>query len=179
MKLHFLGILGICTTLFSCGPDNVKIHYNGAFASDNKVVLDNVRPLKRETGHKFDLLTLSIGEHSMTINGGSPLQFKITGEGILNIGQQDFIIYRSRYAAPNEKFATSFGIPVSIVIDSLIVGAGPPVLDDQWFRANARDAQTYNPSDKAADLIKVPKTTLFIQKSWESDHHLPSTLAIQ
>jgi hypothetical protein len=181
--------LMLLSFLFSCTKSKAKIYFNNEFLSKNKVIIDDTVSLKTNAGKsKFDFISLAIGEHSVKINNGNPMKFNAVDDGILNIAQQEFVIFSIKFSTEDEDNHV-FSRPTPIIIDDFVVvnddsahhKNNPLQATDSFYKANAKDDKVYNPQDeKVRDLTKVPKTVLFIEKSWDYaiDEKIPETIQV-
>jgi hypothetical protein len=182
--------LMLFSLLFSCKKSDPKIYYNTAFLGKNKVTIDDTVSLKANVGKdKFDFIRLGIGEHSVKINNGNPMKFNAQDDGILNIAQQEFVIFSIKFSLEEED-SHVFSTPTPIIVEDFVVvnddsahhKKNPLQATDSFYKAHAIDDKAYNPHEKKIrDLTKVPKTVLFIEKTWDYDIYepIPETIQVQ
>lgn len=177
--------LMLLSLLFSCTKSKAKIYFNNEFLSKNKVLIDD-NTLTSKGKSKFDFTTMDLGTHRVAINGENPMNFYVSGDGILNIAQQEFVIFPINFSMGEKDNNLFSGIPTPIVVDSfVVVNKNFPFFKDQpdsYFRERARDATDYNPSNEShTELVKIPKKIVFIDKSWDYDIYesIPQSIQTQ
>ncbi|MBO9700074.1 MAG: hypothetical protein J7604_07670 [Sporocytophaga sp.] len=172
IMLKPFAFLFLMILVVSCKPKITDVSISNEIISSSKVVLDDTLLLKvLPESLKYTTIPLSVGVHSVTINGGKKESFKVTEEGgILNLGRQEFVIFPITYTNTTtddvNHAIVSANYPI-LLADSLVV-YNKDVANSQAELIQL--LQNENVKDFLnRDLIKVPADQLFISKSWDFD----------
>jgi len=166
MKKLIFTLPVLVSLLTSCSGKKCSVAYNTAFCKVHVVKIDDTLTLTSDTWGRYAKLELNGGRHSLTIDGGKPTTFKVNDNGILNLANEEFVIFPLEYYIGRRGSTASSLRPNSIVIDSFAVGS-------QFFLGMYADKMKKqyilddSKGDANAELQKTNKDQLYINEAWE------------
>ena len=150
----------------SCSSKKYSVAYNAVFCKEHVVKIDDTLTLTSDTRNRYAKLELKGGEHSLSIDGGKPTTFDVDDNGILNLANEEFVIFPLEYYIGRRGSTASTLRPNSIVIDSFAVGS-------QFFlgmyadKLNKRYILEDSKGSADSELKKTDKDQLYISEAWE------------
>lgn len=166
MKKLIFALPVLVSLLTSCSSKKHSVAYNAAFCKEHVVKIDDTLTLTSDTRDRYAKLVLMGGEHSLSIDGGKPTKFDIDDNGILNLANEEFVIFPLEYYIGRRGSTASTLRPNSIVIDSFAVGS-------QFFlgmyanKLNKRYILEDSKGSADSELKKTDKDQLYISEAWE------------
>jgi hypothetical protein len=166
MKKLIFALPVLVSLLPSCSSKKRSVAYNVAFCKEHVVKIDDTLTLISDTRDRYAKLVLMGGEHSLSIDGGKPTTFDVDDNGILNLANEEFVIFPLEYYIGRRGSTASTLRPNSIVIDSFAVGS-------QFFLGMYADKlkKRYILEDSKgsadSELKKTDKDQLYISEAWE------------
>lgn len=166
MKKLIFALPVLVNLLTSCTSKKRSVAYNAAFCKEHVVKIDDTLPLTSDTRDRYAKLVLMGGEHSLSIDGGKPTTFDVDDNGILNLANEEFVIFPLEYYIGRRGSTASTLRPNSIVIDSFAVGS-------QFFlgmyanKLNRRYILEDSKGSADSELKKTDKDQLYISEAWE------------
>jgi hypothetical protein len=166
MKKLIFALTVLVNLLTSCTSKKRSVAYNAAFCKEHVVKIDDTLTLTSDTRDRYAKLVLMGGEHSLSIDGGKPTTFDVDDNGILNLANEEFVIFPLEYYIGRRGSTASTLRPNSIVIDSFAVGS-------QFFlgmyanKLNRRYILEDSKGSADSELKKTDKDQLYISEAWE------------
>lgn len=166
MKKLIFALPVLVSLLTSCSSKKRSVAYNAAFCKEHIVKIDDTLTLTSDTRDRYAKLVLMGGEHSLSIDGGKPTTFDVDDNGILNLANEEFVIFPLEYYIGRRGSTASTLRPNSIVIDSFAVGS-------QFFlgmyanKLNKRYILEDSKGSADSELKKTDKDQLYIREAWE------------
>ena len=166
MKKLIFALPVLVNFLTSCTSKKRSVAYNAAFCKEHVVKIDDTLTLTSDTRDRYAKLVLMGGEHSLSIDGGKPTTFDVDDNGILNLANEEFVIFPLEYYIGRRGSTASTLRPNSIVIDSFAVGS-------QFFlgmyadKLNKRYILEDSKGSADSELKKTDKDQLYISEAWE------------
>jgi hypothetical protein len=124
MKKILIALPVMVSVLISCSEKKRSVAYNASYCKEHVVKIDDTMTLKSDSKDRYAKLKLNGGEHTLSIDGGKPKTFEVDKNGILNIANEEFVVFPIEFTIgkKNPLLAGTFGMPNWIVIDSFAVG---------------------------------------------------------
>ncbi len=169
MKKYLLVSAVILSVLMSCGNKPVEVTYNGDYCKDHLVKVDTMTLKPGDEGGYVTRKMLT-GEHTLTVDSGSPVTFSIDNSGILNIAQEEFIIFPITYTegGRHEKFAVA-GTLLPVMVDSMVVipDGFRTFMSQNPTRKEIIEASNFQ--TEAPAFKKFDRKEIYITKTWDLD----------
>jgi hypothetical protein len=124
MKKILIALPVMVSVLISCSKSKRSVAYNASYCKEHVVKIDDTLTLKSDSKDGYAKFELNGGEHTLTIDGGKPTTFEVDKNGILNIANEEFVIFPIEFTIgkKNPLLGGTFGMPNWIIIDSFAVG---------------------------------------------------------
>jgi hypothetical protein len=124
MKKILIALPVMVSLLISCSKSKRSVAYNASYCKKHVVKIDDTLTLKSDSEDGYAKFELNGGEHTLTIDGGKPTTFEVDKNGILNIANEEFVIFPVEFTIgrKNAFLGGTFGMPNWIIIDSFAVG---------------------------------------------------------
>jgi hypothetical protein len=165
MKPQFYALALLMSLLYACSGQT-SITYNAPYCDQHAVKIDDTLTLKSNGKEGYLQHRIKTGKHTLTIDGGKPVTFEIENESVLNIAQEEFVIFPVKYTFGEREFEEFFGIPNKIRIDSFIVGS-PSRYSKFGEGITQADLKKISNGNEETELLKIDRNQLVINKTWE------------
>ncbi len=167
-SLLTLATMIAATLAFSCGPRKFRVSFDGDFAKENKVIVDEIDLATIDTSQSYPKLRLTQGPHQLQINDAT-FEFTVTGTGHLNVTGEDMGIYPIEYVLGEPDSTVRYAMPSPFIYDSTLYydpafGGMTPGIALELAKTEKRNTYPY---EGAAEIVKIPKDVLFIEKNWD------------
>lgn len=168
MKKILLALPVMVSLLTSCYENKRSVAYNASYCKEHVVKIDDTLTLKSDSKDRYAKLQLNDGEHTLSIDGGKPKAFDVDKNGILNIANEEFVIFPVEFTIgkKNPFLGGTFGMPNWIVIDSFAVG-------NEKFLGRSVDKVKKDRILKSGkgtednELQLTEKSQLYINEAWD------------
>jgi hypothetical protein len=168
MKKILIALPVMVSLLISCAKSKRSVAYNASYCKEHVVKIDDTLTLKSDSKDRYAKFDLYDGDHTLSIDGGKPTTFEVDKNGILNIANEEFVIFPIEFTIgkKNPLLGGTFGMPNWIVIDSFAVG-------------NERFLGHHVEKTKRAQILKTGKGTednelrlteknqLYVNEAWD------------
>jgi hypothetical protein len=124
MKKILVALPVMVSLLISCSKSKRSVAYNATYSKEHVVKIDDTLTLKSDSKDRYAKLELYAGKHTLSIDGGKPTPFEVDKNGILNIANEEFVIFPIEFVIgkKNPLLGGTFGMPNWLIIDSFAVG---------------------------------------------------------
>lgn len=168
MKKTLLALPVMVSLLMSCSSKKRSVAYNASFCKEHVVKIDDTLTLRSDGKDQFAKLQLNGGEHTLTIDGGKAQTFDVDKNGILNIANEEFVIFPIEFTLGKRHplLRETFGMPNWIVIDSFAVG-NERFLGKRVAKTKRDRILNAGKGTEQSELQLTEKSQLYINEMWD------------
>ena len=167
MKKILVALPVMVSLLISCSKSKRSVAYNASYSKEHVVKIDDTLTLKPDSKDSYAKLELYDGKHTLSIDGGKAQPFEVDKNGILNIANEEFVIFPIEFTIgkKNPLLGGTFGMPNWIIIDSFAVGnkrflgSAEKTKKDRVLKAGKGKEDN--------ELQLTDKSQLYINEAWD------------
>lgn len=168
MKKILLALPVMVSLLMSCSSKKRSVAYNASFCKEHVVKIDDTLTLRSDGKDRFAKIQLNGGEHTLTIDGGKAQTFDVDKNGILNIANEEFVIFPIEFTIGKKSplLSGTFGMPNWILIDSFAVG-NERFLGKRVEKTKRDRILKAGKGTEHSELQLTEKSQLYINEIWD------------